>query len=197
MRKIVVLTFTSLDGVMQAPGGPEEDPSENFQFGGWQAPYALDDSIDELFDGPFDLLLGRKTYEIFAPYWPHQTGDIAVSFNKAKKYVVSDTAIDLTWDKSTRIHGDVVAQLKELKQSKGPALHVWGSSVLIQTLLMNDLMDELRLMTYPITLGKGKRLFGEGTIPAAFELLDALVLPSGVILAHYQRAGDIETGTVG
>ncbi len=198
MRKIIVLTFVTLDGVMQAPGGPEEDPSEDFEFGGWQAPYSLgDDTLNKPLGVPYDLLLGRKTYDIFASYWPKQKeGDIAEGFAKAKKYVVSDNDVKLTWDESIQISGDVVGKLKALKAEEGPVLHVWGSSVLIQTLLKNDLVDELWLMTYPITLGRGKRLFREGTIPAAFELVEGNILPDGVIVAHYKRAGDVKTGTV-
>jgi dihydrofolate reductase len=196
MRKIIVLTFVTLDGVMQAPGGPEEDPSENFKFGGWQAPYPGDDTVTEQMKVPFDLLLGRKTYEIFAGYWPHQTGEIASAFSKAKKYVVSDTDIDLSWEESIKIDGDVAGKLEALKKEDGPVFHVWGSSVLMQTLLKHDLVDELWLMTYPITLGKGKRLFGEGTIPAAFKLEEGKILPSGVVIAHYIRSGEVETGTV-
>src|SRR6185369_15316979 len=146
---------------------------------------------------PFDLLLGRKTYEIWKKYWPKQTGFIADPFNKAKKYVVSDEPIDASWKESIVITDDVVAKLKALKAEDGPVFHVWGSSVLIQTLLKNDLVDELRLRIYPITLGTGKRLFGEGTIPAAFELLDSQAMPSGVILANYKRAGEVKTGSVG
>jgi dihydrofolate reductase len=200
MRKVVVFTMVSLDGVMQAPGGPEEDTSGGFQYGGWTAPYA-DESfspiIKEELSAPFDILLGKKTYEIFASYWPKQTGPIADPFNKAKKYVVSDEAMDLTWKESILIHDDVVAKLKALKAEDGPVLQVWGSSNLIQTLLKNDLVDELRLRLYPVTLASGKRLFAEGTIPAAFELLDSQALPSGVILANYKRSGDIKTGSVG
>ncbi len=200
MRKIVVLTFVTLDGVMQAPGGPEEDPSEDFEFGGWQAPYTGgdDDTITKLMSVPFDLLLGRKTYDIFAGYWPKRNaGPVATPFNKAMKYVVSDNDVKLTWKESTQIDGDVVGKLKALKKEDGPVLHVWGSSVLIQTLLKNDLVDELWLMTYPITLGKGKRLFRDGTIPAAFELVEGKILPNGVVVANYKRAGDVQTGTVG
>lgn len=202
MRKIVVLTFVTLDGVMQAPGGPEEDPSEDFEFGGWQAPYTDDgdDTISKLMGTPFDLLLGRKTYDIFAGYWPkHTEGEVGTAFSKAKKYVVSNGDVKLSWDESIKIDGDVVGKLKSLKNEEGPVFHVWGSSVLIQTLLQNDLVDEMWLMTYPITLGKGKRLFREGTIPAAFKLVgsESKILPNGVIIANYKRAGDVETGTVG
>lgn len=194
----------SLDGVMQAPGGPEEDTSGGFKYGGWTAPYS-DESfgkiLNEELSVPFDLLLGRKTYEIWNAYWPRQTGPIADPFNKAKKYVVSDEPIDLTWRESILINADVVAKIKALKKEDGPQkdsqLHVWGSSVLIQTLLANDLVDELRLRIYPLTLGTGKRLFGEGTIPAAFELEDSEALSSGVILANYKRAGVVKTGSVG
>jgi dihydrofolate reductase len=200
MRKIVVFTMVSLDGVMQAPGGPDEDPSSGFKYGGWTAPYA-DESFGPIFKKelsvPFDLLLGRKTYEIFAAYWPKQTGMVGDPFNKAKKYVVSGKGTDLTWKESILINGDVVARLKALKAEDGPVFHVWGSSVLVQTLLKNDLVDELRLRIYPVTIGTGKRLFAEGTIPAAFELMDSQALPSGIILANYKRAGELKTGSVG
>jgi dihydrofolate reductase len=199
MRRIVVFTMLSLDGVMQAPGGPDEDTSSGFKYGGWTSPYA-DKSFGKIFKKelsvPFDLLLGRKTYEIFSRYWPKQTGMVADPFNKATKYVVSYKGVDLTWKQSIQINNDAVAKLKALKKEDGPALHTWGSSQLIQTLLKNDLIDELRLRIYPITLGNGKRLFAEGTIPAAFELIDSQALPSGVILANYKRAGKIKTGSL-
>jgi len=198
MRKIVVFTMVSLDGVMQAPGGPEEDASDGFKYGGWTVPYA-DESFGPIFKKelsvPFDLLLGRKTYDIFAAYRPKQKGMVGDPFNKAKKYVVSGKGVDLTWKESILIDGDVVAKLKALKKEDGPVFHVWGSSNLIQTLLKNDLVDELRLRIYPVTLASGKRLFAEGTIPAAFELLDSTALPSGVILANYKRSGEIKTGS--
>jgi dihydrofolate reductase len=198
MRKIVVFTMVSLDGVMQAPGGPEEDASDGFKYGGWTVPYA-DESFGPIFKKelsvPFDLLLGRKTYEIFAAYWPKQKGMVADPFNKAKKYVASDKGLDLTWKESILINGNAAAKLKTLKKEDGPVFHVWGSSNLIQTLLKNDLVDELRLRIYPVTLASGKRLFAEGTIPAAFKLLDSTALPSGVILANYKRAGEIKTGS--
>jgi dihydrofolate reductase len=199
MRKIVVLAMISLDGVMQAPGGPEEDTSGDFKYGGWTAPYA-DESfgkiISEELSVPFDLLLGRKTYEIFAGYWPKQTGPIADPFNNANKYVVSDNGVDLTWKESILIHDDAAAKIKALKAEDGPMLQVHGSSVFIQTLLKNDLVDELRLRIFPLTLGAGKRLFAEGAIPAAFELIDSHVLPSGVILANYKRSGEVKTGSL-
>ena len=198
MRKIVVFTMVSLDGVMQAPGGPDEDTSGGFNYGGWTVPYS-DESfgniINEELSVPFDMLLGRKTYVIFAPYWPKQTGSIADPFNKAKKYVVSDTTVDLTWKESILIRDEVVAKIKALKEEDGPMLQVWGSGKLVLTLLKNDLVDELRLRIFPVTLGIGKRLFAEGTIPAAFELMDSKAVPSGVILANYKRSGEIKTGS--
>jgi dihydrofolate reductase len=200
MRKIVVFMMVSLDGVMQAPGSPQEDTSGDFKYGGWTAPYA-DESfgkiLKEELSVPFDLLLGKKTYEIWKAYWPKQTGFIADPFSKATKYVVSDEPVDLTWKESILINDDVEAKIQALKKEDGPQLHVWGSSVLIQTLLKNDLVDELRLRIYPVTIGTGKRLFGEGTIPASFKLIDSQALPSGVILANYKRSGEFKTGSVG
>jgi dihydrofolate reductase len=198
MRRIVVFTMISLDGVMQAPGGPQEDVSGGFKYGGWVAPYwdeAGSNVINKELSVPFDLLLGRNTYEIFASYWPQHPGPVGTPFDKATKYVVSDGDVDLTWEKSVLIDGDVVTKLKELKQGDGPDLQVHGSAKLLQTLLQNDLIDELRLRIFPVTLGSGKRLFAEGTIPAAFELVDSTALPSGVILANYQRAGEVKTGS--
>lgn len=200
MRSIVVLSFISLDGVMQSPGGPEEDTSGGFKYGGWTVPY-FDETAGEIMDGqmsmPFDLLLGRKTYDIFASYWPLQdpAGPVADPFNKATKYVVSTTSPEMTWENSVLIDGDVVAKLQELKQQDGPMLQVHGSGNLIQTLLKHDLVDELWLKIFPVTLGPGKRLFGEGTAPAAFELTESKVTPSGVIVASYKRAGEVKTGS--
>ncbi len=199
MRKIIVLSFVSLDGVMQAPGGPEEDTSGGFKYGGWTFPYFDDFSgniMNEQMRMPFDLLLGEKTYDIFAGYWPHQSGDIPAGvFNKATKYVVSDSSPELTWENSVLIEGDVAAKLKELKQQDGPMLQVHGSGNMIQTLLQNDLVDELWLKIFPVTLGNGKRLFAEGTMPAAFELMESKTTPSGVIFANYKRAGEVKTGS--
>jgi dihydrofolate reductase len=199
MRKIVVLSFVSLDGVMQAPGGPEEDTSGGFQYGGWTFPYFDEFSgniMGEQMGMPFDLLLGRKTYDIFAAYWPKQTGDIPAGvFNKATKYVVSASSPKLDWENSVLIEGEVVAKLKELKQQDGPMLQVHGSGNLIQTLLKNDLVDELWLKIFPVTLGKGKRLFAEGAMPAAFELMESKTSPSGVIFANYKRSGEVKTGS--
>ena len=199
VRKIVVLAFVSLDGVMQAPGGPEEDTSGGFQYGGWTAPYADEFSGNVMRDQmtvPFDLLLGRKTYGIPA-YWPKQDAAAlaTVPFNKAKKYVVSASSPKLDWEESVLIGGDVAAKLKGLVQEDGPMLQVHGSSDLIQTLLLNDLVDELWLKIFPITLGKGKRLFGEGTTPAAFELVESKTSPGGVIFANVKRSGEVKTGS--
>jgi dihydrofolate reductase len=200
MRKIVVLSFISLDGVMQAPGGPDEDTSGGFKYGGWTFPYFDEFSgkiMGEQIKPPFDLLLGRKTYDIFAGYWPKQSEDNPVTkpFNDATKYVVSHTAKPLNWENSQLITGDVVAAIKKLKQQDGPMLQVHGSGNMIQTLLKNDLVDELWLKTFPVTLGKGKRLFAEGTMPVAFKLTESKTSPSGVIFANYKRSGDVKTGS--
>lgn len=200
MRKLVVLTFVSLDGVMQAPGGPEEDTSGGFAYGGWTFPYFDEFSgkiMGEQMGMPFDLLLGRKTYDIFAGYWPKQDpeGPVAAPFNKATKYVVSHHQPKLDWEKSVLITGDVVAKIKKLKEDDGPILQVHGSGNLIQTLLKNDLVDELWLKIFPVTLGPGKRLFAEGTIPAAFELIESKTSPKGVIIASYKRSGEVRTGS--
>jgi dihydrofolate reductase len=203
MRKIIVLTFVTLDGVMQAPGGPEEDPSGGFRFGGWTVPYFDEFGMEEMarqMGRPFDLLLGRKTYDIFAAYWPNvkTPGDpIAGGLNNATKYVVSKTLTKPGWNKSVVISGDVVGQIKQLKERDGPQLQVHGSGNLIQTLMKHDLVDELWLKIFPITLGPGKRLFADGTIPAAFKLQECKTSPSGVIFASYQRAGDVTTGSFG
>jgi dihydrofolate reductase len=200
MRKIVVLSFISLDGVMQAPGGPEEDTSGGFKYGGWTVPYSDEFSgnlMGQQMSMPFDLLLGRKTYDIFAGYWPKhpEIKEVAGPFNKCTKYVVSHNQIDLPWKGSELITGDVVTKLKELRASDGPMLQVHGSGNLIQTLLKNDLVDELWLKTFPVTLGPGKRLFADGTMPAAFELIESKTTPAGVIFANYKRAGEVKTGS--
>ncbi len=194
MRELVILTFVSLDGVMQAPGGKGEDPSGDFDLEGWTVPYVdevVGNEVTKQMGQPFDLLLGRKTYEIFASYWPHRDSP----FNQAKKYVVSNSAINTDWEETIQIKGDVVAEIEKLKQQDGPMLQVYGSSNLIQALLANDLADELWLKVFPVTLGKGKRLFGEGTIPEAFSLTDSQVSPSGVIIASYRRDGEVELGS--
>lgn len=197
MRKIIVIEFITLDGVMQAPGGPEEDTSGGFKYGGWTVPYFDEFSgkvMEEQMKQPFNLLLGRKTFEIFASYWP-QHENAWPGINDVTKYVVSNTLTTHDWKNSIFIKDDVVKEIKKLKTQDGPDLHVYGSSVLIQTLLKHDLVDELWLKTFPITLGSGKRLFAEGTIPAAFKLTDSKVSPSGVIIANYKRAGKVKTGS--
>lgn len=197
MRKIIVLSFITLDGVMQAPGGPEEDTEGGFKYGGWTVPYFDEFSenlMNEQMKQPFELLLGRKTFEIFAGYWPQHENEWP-GINKAKKYVVSNTLIKPTWNNTELIKGDVIEKIKKLKQQDGPDIQVYGSSVLIQTLLKHDLVDELWLKIFPITLGSGKRLFGDGTIPAAFKLTDSKVSPSGIIIANYKRAGEVQTGS--
>lgn len=195
MRKIIVLSFISLDGVMQAPGGPGEDPSGNFTLEGWAAGYwddVLSSTMDKQLGRPFDLLLGRKTYDIFADYWPKFPES---SISKATKYVVTHRSLPPDWEKSIRISGDAVAEIIKLKESNGPELQVHGSSSLIQILLKHDLIDELWLKIFPITLGKGKKLFGEGTIPAAFTLTHCEASPNGIIIANYKRSGDVKTGS--
>jgi dihydrofolate reductase len=197
MRKIIVLTFITLDGVMQAPGGPEEDTNSNFNFGGWTVPYFdefLGEAMGEQMSRPFDLLLGRKTFEIFASYWPHQD-DGNNPINLAAKYVASNTLTEHAWSKTVILKGDVVEEIRKLKQQDGPELQVHGSANLIQTLLAHDLVDEFWLKIFPVTLGKGKRLFDEGTIPAAFTLVESKTSPSGVIIASFKRAGEVETGS--
>ena len=197
MRKLIVLTFISLDGVMQAPGGPTEDPSGNFTLGGWTVPYFDEFGgkvMAEQMSQPFDLLLGRKTFEIFASYWP-QHQEEGPGINNATKYVASNTLTKHAWSKSVFLSGDVGSKIKQLKSENGPDLQVHGSSNLIQTLLAHDLIDEFWLKIFPVTLGTGKRLFGKGTLPAAFELVDSKVSPSGVIIANFKRAGEVKTGS--
>ena len=197
MRKIIVLTFLTLDGIMQGPGGPAEDTSGNFIHGGWTVPYFdefLGNVMTEQMDHPFDLLLGRKTFEIFASYWPHHEEDGA-GINKATKYVASNTLTSHAWKKSVFLAGDVAAEIRKLKAKKGPELQVHGSATLIQTLLEHDLVDEFWLKIFPLTLGTGKRLFDKGTMPASFTLVDTKPSPSGVIVATFKRAGDIKTGS--
>lgn len=206
MRKLVVLSFVSLDGVMQAPGGPGEDTSGGFRFGGWVAGYG-DDFLASVIakqmrvaerqtEHPFDLLLGRKTYEIFASYWPNK-GDapIARELNAARKYVVSRGRPRLDWVESVLITGDVVAEIRKLKTEDGPELQVHGSGNLIQTLLKHDLVDELWLKTFPVILGGGKPLFTQGIAPAGFRLLGCETSTTGVIVANYARDGAVKTGS--
>ncbi len=197
MRKIIVLTFITLDGVMQAPGGPEEDRSGNFKYGGWTVPYfdeALGQVMTEQMSCPFDLLLGRNTFEVFAAYWPHHKED-GTEINQAIKYVASNTLTSHEWSKSVFLNGNVVKEIKKLKQQEGPELQVHGSSNLIQTLLAHDLIDEFWLKIFPVTLGTGKRLFDQGTIPASHRLVKSNSLPSGVIIANFKREGEVTTGS--
>lgn len=201
MRKIIVLSMITLDGVMQAPGGPKEDRSGGFKYGGWVAPYS-----DEVYGKvlqkelkPVDYLLGRKTFEIWADYWPEH-GDFWPGINEGTKYVFSKSIkksdpIVAGWKNSVVIKN--LADIKKIRNSKGSDIQVWGSGELVQLLMKNDLVDELRLKIHPLTLGKGKKLFDKGTIPAAFTLMESIVTPSGVIIADYKRAGKVKTGTVG
>jgi dihydrofolate reductase len=199
MRKIIVLEHVSLDGVIQAPGGPDEDTSGGFAYGGWISSYSdplLATVIRQQMNMAFDLLLGRKTYEIWAPYWP-QHADIWPSVNAATKYVASNTITTGEWQPSVFFGGDIAERVTHIKQQQGPDLHVYGSANLLQMLIKHDLVDAFWLKVYPITLGGGKRLFADGTIPAAFRLTDSAVTASGVIVANYERAGDVTTGLMG
>ncbi len=196
MRKIIVSTFITLDGVMQAPGGPGEDASDGFQYGGWSAPYG-DEVFNEVLQKqmePADILLGRKTFEIFAAYWP-QHADYWPGINDVTKYVLSNTLTKSDWKNTLFLTS--VAAIEKLKNSEGSDLQVWGSSKLIHLLLKNDLVDELWLKTYPVILGEGKKLFDNGAIPGTFTLTESVVTPKGVIIANYKRAGKVKTGTVG
>ena len=199
MRKIIVLSFITLDGVMQAPGRPDEDTSDGFKYGGWTAPYfaEADEAAGEFIQKHMksaDLLLGRKTFEFFASYWPERA-DYWPGINDVTKYVMSNTIDKSDWKNSVFLKS--VDDIKKLKNSEGSDIQVHGSGNLTQTLLRHDLVDELWLKTFPITLGMGKRLFGEGTIPAAFTLTDSLVTSNGVIFANYKRAGEVKTGIIG
>ncbi|MEK7602023.1 MAG: dihydrofolate reductase family protein [Patescibacteria group bacterium] len=201
MRKIITTTFITLDGVMQAPGGPEEDTSGGFAYGGWQRSFPQDEELISILSGffsiSFELLLGKTTYEIFATYWPSATTDLEVAspFNRTKKYVVSHESFEPSWENSVCITGDVVAQLEELKKQDGPDLWVWGSGNLIQTLLNEHLIDQMHLWIHPITLGTGKRLFAKGTQAEGFTLVDSKIGTTGLIFATYEPAGEIKTGS--
>jgi dihydrofolate reductase len=199
MRKLVVSTFLTLDGVMQAPGGPEEDPSEGFTHGGWSVNYwddLMGQTMGEAMGKPFDLLLGRKTYEIFAAHWPH-AGDQpgADELNSATKYVASRTLDKVEWQNSNLLEGDVAEQVARLKDEAGPEIQVHGSSDLIQTLLEHDLVDDFRLMIFPVVLGGGKRLFASGAIPAGLKLAQTKTSTTGVLLTTYERGGAIDYGS--
>lgn len=197
MRKIIVLSMITLDGVMQAPGGPEEDQSGNFQFGGWTAPYGDEvggEVVQEELSQPADYLLGRKTFDIWAAYWPEH-GDFWPGINTGTKYVLSNTLHSSDWNNTEFIQ--TLDDILKIKNSTGPDIQVWGSSKVVQLLLKHDLVDELRLKIYPITLGSGKKLLVGGTIPAAFALTDSKITSTGVIIANYKRAGEVRTGNVG
>jgi dihydrofolate reductase len=193
MRKIVVLEHITLDGVIQAPGGKEEDVSGGFAHGGWISSYSdviLGKALKEQMNKSFDLLLGRKTFEIWEPYWPHHA-DAWANVNTATKYIASNTRTSSAWQPSVFLSGDIANEVGKLKQQQGPELHVWGSGNLLQTLIKYDLVDVFWLMIYPITLGTGKRLFADGTIPAAFKVTESVVTPNGVIVVNYERAGTL------
>jgi len=200
MRKLIVSEFVSLNGVMQAPGGPQEDPAGGFTHGGWSFGYwdeAMQAAMGEDSSRPADLLLGRKTYEIFAAFWPYQPDDPAAApLNDATKYVASNTMTSSQWQPSVFLGGDLAEKVSQLKQQQGPNLHVYGSANLVQTLMKHELVDEFWLKIYPLTLGSGKRLFVDGTIPAAFKVTESQVSPTGIIIVNYERAGAITTNTV-
>jgi dihydrofolate reductase len=200
MRKVITGAFISLDGVMQAPGGPKEDPTRGFKLGGWVVPHmddVLRQAIGEMLSEHFDLLLGRKTYEIFAAHWPYAEAGpddlIARQFNSITKYVATRSSMELTWRGSVALH-DAAADVARLRNEVGPHLLTQGSSELIQTLLAHDLIDEIRVFTFPIVLGVGKKLFAEAAKPAAFNLVDSKVTPRGVMIGRYERAGAVKTG---
>jgi dihydrofolate reductase len=201
MRKIIVTTFVTMDGVLQAPGAPQEDTSNGFKWGGWSALYGDEqtgEAIMGIMSASFDLLLGRRTYEIFAAYWPYIANNpIADKFNNIHKFVVSGKQRQLDWVNSTLISDDVVAGIRELKKQDGPDLLVFGSGQLIQTLLANHLIDKFYVWTYPVTVGEGKRLFDGGSRPGNWKLVSSKVSGTGVIIAEYEPAGELVTGTVG
>lgn len=197
MRKLILLSFITLDGVMQAPGGPEEDTSGGFEYGGWTTPYFdefLGEEMTKQMSEPFDLVLGRKTFEIFASFWPKHPEE-GKEINEATKYVASTTISEHSWQNCTFINKDIPHKMKNLKEQNGPNLQIHGSCELTQTLLQHDLIDELWLKIFPITLGQGKKIFDKGTIPAAFELTECKTSPKGVIVANFNRAGKVKTGS--
>ncbi|MBX3036025.1 MAG: dihydrofolate reductase family protein [Anaerolineales bacterium] len=196
MRKIIVLEHISMDGVIQAPGGPQEDPSNGFAYGGWISAYSdknIGEALRKQMNSQFDLLLGRKTFDIWEPYWP-QHADAWQNVTTATKYVASNTRTTSDWTPSVFLSGDIAQRVSDIKKGNGPDLHVWGSSNLLQTLIKHDLVDTFWLMIYPVTLGSGKKLFADGTIPAAFKVTESIVGSSGVIVMNYERAGEIKIG---
>jgi dihydrofolate reductase len=203
MRKLIVAEHISLDGVIQAPGGPEEDPSGEFRLGGWTVPYgdeAIGRDLRDLFSQPFELLLGRRTYEIWAAYWPHVPVDsgaraIADLFNRAPKHVATHRSGTLDWQNSHALVGDLADAIRALKQQDGANLLTWGSGDMLRQLLAAGLVDELRLMIYPVVLGRGKRLFGNNAQPSAFTLVHSMKTPGGVLINRYARSGEVRTGS--
>jgi dihydrofolate reductase len=195
MRKLVVNTFMSLDGVMQSPGGPDEDPTGGFTQGGWAVNYFDDEMMEQMSEAGYELLLGRGTYEIFAAHWPHDEGPIADHLNGTRKHVASTTLERLDWNNSTLITGDVADYVAALKTDDGPEIQVHGSPGLIQTLLQHDLIDEYRMWIFPVVIGTGKRFFGDGTIPTGLKLVDSKATKTGVTVNTYERAGDIDPGS--
>lgn len=198
MRKIITTTFVTLDGVMQAPGGREEDTSGGFEYGGWQISFpsgkGMEKRLGDIMSSPFELLLGKKTYDIFSAFWPTTQTDpeVAVPFNSTKKYVVSHESFEPSWNNSICVTDDVVAELRKLKEGDGPDLWVWGSGNLIQTLLKEHLIDQMQLWIYPITLGKGKRLLAEGTQPENFKLVESEISETGVVFVAYEPSGPLK-----
>lgn len=198
MRKVIVAGFVSLDGVMQAPGGPEEDPTGGFACGGWTFPHwdeVMGEAMGEMFGQPFDLLLGRKTFEIFAAHWPFTEQEPAGLFNGVTKYVATSATDPLAWQNSVRLEGDVPAAVARLKQAEGPALLTQGSSVLVQSLLAAGLVDEISLLIFPVLLGRGKRLLGDGAKAGEWTLLSSRASTTGVLMARYRCSGPIRTGS--
>lgn len=194
MRKTIAITQVTVDGIMQGPGGPEEDPTNGFTHGGWAMPFGdetLQQVINETMAGEFDMLLGRRTYEIFAGYWPNKNGPIAKAFNKATKYVITRSLKQLEWKKSLQIVGDVVDEVRQLRTSDGPELHIWGSSELLQTLIAADLIDEYRFWIAPVVLGEGKRLFQNGVPPRVLTLVETRSTPKGLLINTYRPAGPL------
>ncbi|NOS90832.1 MAG: dihydrofolate reductase [Cyclobacteriaceae bacterium] len=201
MRKIAVISMISLDGVLQSPGAPKEDPADGFKYGGWVAPYHDDDGgkLMQRLMQPSDILIGRKTFEIWANYWPTHS-EYWPGINEVNKYVVSKklkktSQLIKGWNNSTVVRS--IADIKKLKKTKGGNLQVWGSSKLVQSLLKNNLVDELWILTYPLTLGKGKKLYGNNAMPTAFHLAESIITPKGIIIANYQKSGKVKTGTIG
>jgi dihydrofolate reductase len=198
MRKVIVISHITLDGVLQAMGGPEEDTSGSFAYGGWVHPYSdevVGTVVRREMSMPFDLLIGRRTFDIWAPYWP-QHADIWPGVNTATKYVASNTLTSAEWQPTVFLSGDIAQKVSQLKQQPGPDLHVYGSGNLLQTLMRHDLVDAFWLKIYPLTLGSGKRLFTDGAIPAAFKVTESQISPKGVIIANYERAGAVTTSSV-